>query len=364
MKELIQSLFFLTGVLFIKPAMAQTFQGAETTKAHYKVLYFLDNVVLKKIKGTLTNIDNVCQDVCLKGSVEVEPVAFGDYVAVFDKLNPYQFALATFVQKINIAEIAGFVAAILIGLSLGLIGGGGSILTVPIFVYLFRINAIIATTYSLFVVGLTSSAGAISHYRKGNVNFKIAFLFGIPSLIAVFIMRKWVRPALPNHLLNIGAFELTKSVLLMLVFAVLMLAASISMIRKKKEVLVFELPLSYIKLTIQSIVVGIITGFVGVGGGFLIIPSLVLFAGLPMKKAVGTSLTVMTISSLLGVLGDVSIHVPINYTFLMLFSVFSIAGIIAGSYLTKYITDTKLKPAFGWFVLLMGIFVLITTLTK
>ena len=261
-------------------------------------------------------------------------------------------------------EITGYAASVLIGLSLGLIGGGGSILTVPILVYFFMIDPIIATTYSLFVVGLTSSAGATSHYRKGNVNLKIALIFGIPSLIAVFIMRKWVMPAMPHHLLNIGSFELTKSVLLMLVFAVLMLAASFSMIRKKKEVLISDSPLSYTKLVLQSIVVGIITGFVGVGGGFLIIPSLVLFAGLPMKKAVGTSLMVMTISSLLGVLGDVSRYAPINYIFLMLFSAFAIVGIIAGSYLTKYITDTKLKPAFGWFVLLMGVFVLITTLTK
>jgi len=261
-------------------------------------------------------------------------------------------------------EIAGYSAAILIGLSLGLIGGGGSILTVPILVYFFRIDPFIATTYSLFVVGLTSSAGAISHYRKGNVNFQIAFLFGIPSLLAVFIMRKWVMPELPHHLLNIGSFEITKPVLLMLVFAVLMLAASISMIGKKKEVLVSDSELKYKKLVTQSVVVGIITGFVGVGGGFLIIPSLVLFAGLPMKKAVGTSLMVMTISSLLGVLGDISSHAPINYSFLMFFSAFTIAGIIAGSYLSKYIADTKLKPAFGWFVLSMGIFVLITTLIK
>lgn len=261
-------------------------------------------------------------------------------------------------------EIAGYAAAILIGVSLGLIGGGGSILTVPILVYFFGIDPVIATTYSLFVMGLTSSAGAISHYRKGNVNLKIAFVFGIPSLIAVFIMRKWVMPAMPHHLLSIGSFEITKPVLLMLVFALLMLAASVSMIRKDKEALVSELRLSYNKLVIQSIIVGIITGFVGVGGGFLIIPSLVLFAGLSMKKAVGTSLMVMTISSLLGVLGDVSSHVPISYPFLMLFSAFAIAGIILGSYLTKYINDTRLKPAFGWFVLFMGIFVLTTTLTK
>jgi len=260
--------------------------------------------------------------------------------------------------------MAGYAAAILIGLSLGLIGGGGSILTVPILVFIFRIDPFTATTYSLFVVGLTSSVGVISHYRGGNVNFKIAFLFGAPSLIAVFIMRKWVMSAIPQHLLNVGSFELTKSILLMLVFALMLLAASISMISNKKEIINNDSQLNYTKLVILSIVVGIVTGFVGVGGGFLIIPSLVLFAGSSMKKAVGTSLMVMTMSSLLGVLGDVSRHAPINYNFLMFFSAFSIAGIIVGSYLTKYITDTKLKPAFGWFVLLMGIFVFVTTLYK
>lgn len=261
-------------------------------------------------------------------------------------------------------EIAGYATAVLIGLSLGLIGGGGSILTVPILIYFFHIEPVIATTYSLFVVGITSSAGAFSHYKKGNVNFKIALLFGLPSLIAIFIMRKWVMPAIPHHLFNIGQFELTKPLLLMLVFAGLMLAASISMIRAKKEIITSGLAISYAKLVFQSLLVGIITGFVGVGGGFLIIPSLVLFAGLPMKKAVGTSLMVMTISSLLGVLGDVSRHVPLDYTFLMIFSAFAVAGIIAGSYFTKYVNDAKLKPAFGWFVLVMGIFVLVTTLYK
>lgn len=260
-------------------------------------------------------------------------------------------------------EIAGYTASILIGLSLGLIGGGGSILTVPILVYFFKIDPVLATTYSLFVVGLTSSAGAISYNQKGNVNFKIAWIFGIPSLLSIFIMRKWVMPAMPHNLFFIGGFELTKPVLLMLVFALLMLAAAVSMIRER-AVVVAKPKLSHTKLIFQGIIVGIITGFVGVGGGFLIIPSLVLFAGLPMKKAVGTSLMVMTVSSLLGVLGDVSSNAPINYTFLLGFSAFAMAGIIAGGYLIKYINDAKLKPAFGWFVMAMGVFVLISTLFK
>ncbi len=263
-------------------------------------------------------------------------------------------------------EIAGYAASVLIGLSLGLIGGGGSILTVPILVYFFNTDPVLATTYSLFVVGITSFAGVFSYYYRGNVNLKAALAFGAPSTISIFIMRKWVMPVIPHHLMNIGSFELTKSVLLMLVFAMLMLAASVSMIRQGKpaDQTGYSNQVNYARLSIQSIIVGIITGFVGVGGGFLIIPSLVLFAKLPMKAAVGTSLMIMTFSSLLGVLGDVSRHASINYSFLLLFSLFAIAGIITGSYLTKYIKDTKLKPAFGWFVLLMGVFVLISTLTK
>ncbi len=261
-------------------------------------------------------------------------------------------------------EIAGYAAAVLIGLSLGLIGGGGSILTVPILIYFFHIEPVIATTYSLFVVGITSSAGALSHYRKGNVNFKITWLFGFPSLIAIFIMRKWVMPGIPHHLFNFWGFELTKPILIMLVFAGLMLAASISMISKEKANKGSDFSTNYMKLVLQSLIVGVITGFIGVGGGFLIIPSLVIFAGLPMKKAVGTSLMVMTISSLLGVLGDVSRHEPLNYTFLMTFSAFAVLGIIAGSYFAGYVNDVKLKPAFGWFVLIMGLFILVTTLYK
>lgn len=259
-------------------------------------------------------------------------------------------------------EIAGYAASVLIGLSLGLIGGGGSILTVPILIYFFDIDPVMATTYSLFVVGITSSAGAISHYKKGNVDFKIALIFGIPSLIAVFSMRKWIMPTIPHHLISIGHFELTKPILIMLSFAVLMLTASVAMIKKSRVKAVLKV--NYTKLIFQSILTGIITGFVGVGGGFLIIPSLVLFAGLRMKKAVGTSLMVMTISSLLGVLGDISRHALINYSFLITFSAFAVAGIIIGSYFIKHIHETKLKPAFGWFVLVMSIFVLISTLYK
>jgi uncharacterized membrane protein YfcA len=298
-------------------------------------------------------------------------------------------------------EITGYIASIGIGLSLGLIGGGGSILTVPILIWFFHIEPLLASTYSLFVVGFTSLAGAISHFRKGNVNGKLALLFSIPSLVVIFILRKWIMPALPDHIATVGRFELTKPELLMLVFAGLMLTASIGMIRRttppecnpepSNDPLYpnaestnapsypnpestndpsFPNPVNqtrnpnYPKLIGLSLLIGAITGFVGVGGGFLIIPSLVLFARLPMRTAVGTSLLIMTISSLLGVLGDISHPIPIDYSFLAVFSAFAVTGVLTGSYLNKYVNDTRLKPLFGWFVFCMGIVVLINTLHK
>lgn len=262
-------------------------------------------------------------------------------------------------------ELIGYSASILIGLSLGLIGGGGSILTVPILVYLFGIDPLIAGSYSLFVVGITSFIGTFSHYRKGNVDLRITLIFGLPSLLAVFIMRKWVMPAIPHHLSQVGSFELSKPVLLMLTFGALMLTSSFSMIKGNREQFhIKKKEPGYTKLILQSLLVGLITGFVGVGGGFLIIPSLVFLAGLSMKKAVGTSLSIMTISSLFGFLGDLTRQSGLNYHFLSIFSAFAVGGVLAGTYFSRYLANDKLKPAFGWFVLGMGTFILISTILK
>jgi len=261
-----------------------------------------------------------------------------------------------------IMVVLGYAAALGVGVSLGLIGGGGSILTVPILVYLFHIDPVQATTYSLFVVGLTSLAGAYSHGKKGNIQYKTALIFGVPSLIAVFIMRKWVMPAIPGHITTLGTWTITRSFLLMMTFALLMVLASISMIRNRPPVERAnedEDPGLSGQLAVQGTLVGLVTGFVGVGGGFLIIPSLVFLAGLPMKKAVGTSLLIMTLSSLLGVMGDVTGKVSIDYTLLSIFSALAIAGILVGSHLSGVIQDTHLKPIFGWFVLIMGIYIFI-----
>jgi len=257
-------------------------------------------------------------------------------------------------------EIIGFVASIVMGLTLGLVGGGGSILTVPILVYLFDVDPVLSTAYSLFVVGLTSVVGSFSHFKKGNVHLKTALIFGVPSIAAVYSVRKFLMPVIPDPVFNLGSVEVSKSMAVLVLFAVLMLVASVTMIikPKTKNDKPAEIKYNYPLIFIEGIVVGAITGLVGAGGGFLIIPALVLLAGLPMKQAVGTSLVIIALKSLIGFTGDLGGVLEIDYKFMLMFSVFAMVGILAGSYLTRYISNGKLKPAFGWFVLVMGVYIL------
>lgn len=257
-------------------------------------------------------------------------------------------------------EILGYAASIVMGISLGLIGGGGSILTVPILVYLFGIGPVESTAYSLFVVGLTSLAGTFTHFKNKNVHLKTALIFGVPSILSVYTVRKFVVPIIPDPFFSVGSFTVTKPLFVMILFAVLMLLASISMIRKPKKVTkeTGEVKYNYPLIFIEGLFVGGITGLVGAGGGFLIIPALVLLAGLPMKQAVGTSLLIIALKSLIGFTGDLNSGLNVDYTFLLIFSAFAMVGIVLGSLLSNRISNEKLKPIFGWFVLVMGLYIL------
>ncbi|MDB5012621.1 MAG: permease [Daejeonella sp.] len=265
-------------------------------------------------------------------------------------------------QPLNclVLELIGYIASICIGLSLGLLGGGGSILTVPILVFCFTIEPALATTYSLFVVGFTSSVGAYKHYKLGNIRFDLVALFGLPSLLAVLIMRCYLMPLFPTHLFHIQSLEVTKPIFLMTVFAVLMFLAAMAMIKNKMPDN-GKNPASFnsLNLIFQGMLVGILTGFVGIGGGFLIIPSLLYFTRISMKQAIGTSLMIITMSSLVGAAGDIMERVPINVSFLASFTAFAVFGIVLGCNLSKNLDNAKLKPAFGWLVLFVGIFILI-----
>ncbi|MCW5961216.1 MAG: sulfite exporter TauE/SafE family protein [Pyrinomonadaceae bacterium] len=258
-------------------------------------------------------------------------------------------------------EYLAYVFAALIGLSLGLIGAGGSILTVPVLVYLAGVNPVLATAYSLFVVGSTSLVGGFQNLRKGRVDFKTAFVFGIPSIAAVYLTRAFIMPSIPEMIGPIGAFSLSKGTGLLVFFAALMIITSVSMIREKtaSEIEHLEKKYNYPLILAEGVGVGILTGMVGAGGGFLIIPALVLFAGLDMKLAVGTSLFIIAAKSLIGFIGDIQTGYDFNWLFLIGFTAFSISGIFLGTWLGKFVDGRKLKKGFGWFVLVMGIYMIL-----
>lgn len=261
-------------------------------------------------------------------------------------------------------EILGYIAALLIGLSLGLTGSGGSILTVPILVYLIRLNPVMATSYSLFVVGTTSMVGGYKFYRQGLVNFKTVLLFGLPSLVTVYLTRSYLIPAIPEQVFQLGSVLVTKELLMMVFFALLMILAAYSMITKKccsTWKINQAGKVNYGLILAEAVVVGLISGLVGAGGGFLIIPALVIFLRLDMKMAVGTSLFIIAANSLFGFVGDI-FHYQIDWSFLLIFSSLSIAGIFIGSAFAHKIDSDKLKRGFGWFVLAMGVYILVKEL--
>lgn len=258
-------------------------------------------------------------------------------------------------------HLFGYIASLLIGISLGLIGGGGSILTMPVMVYLFGVSPVTATSYSLFVVGSTSLVGAAQQYKQGTVNIRMALLFAATSVAAVFLTRKWLVPAIPEHIGSIYGFSITESWLTMVLFASLMLVSAIFMMRNNNAPganVTAEKKINIGKLIFYGTGIGLVTGLLGAGGGFLLIPALVLLLHLPMKEAVGTSLLIIALNSLIGFTGNLH-DKGMDWQLLLTVTALAVAGILLGSYLNKKIPAGKLKKAFGWFVLVMGIYILV-----
>lgn len=255
-------------------------------------------------------------------------------------------------------ETVGYIASLFIGISLGLIGGGGSILTLPVLVYFFSVSPTIAISYSLFIVGFTSLTGAVNNYRRGLVNIKTAVLFGSSSVTTVFIARKFIIPFLPDVFFKLGSFQVTHAIFVMIVFAILMLVASISMIRRKEVQVKKAEKEKPFPLLIYGVLIGLVTGFLGAGGGFLLIPALVILMKLPMKEAIGTSLFIIALNSIIGFTGDIGRH-PIDWNFILIITSIAIAGIFIGGYFNQKVNSEKLKKGFGWFVLLMGIYIIV-----
>jgi uncharacterized membrane protein YfcA len=259
-------------------------------------------------------------------------------------------------------QIIGYALAAIVGISLGLIGSGGSILTVPILVYIMGVEPVISTAYSLFIVGSTALVGGLQSAFQKKVDFKTVLIFGIPSIVAVYATRLWIVPLIPKEIFTVGSFVVTKPIAIMILFAIVMILASISMIRPNKNKEIAEdLPMqyNYPMILLEGTIVGLLTGLVGAGGGFLIIPALVLLAKMPMKLAVGTSLFIIAAKSLIGFTGDLQGDEIINWSLLGGFTFSSVIGIFIGNYLTKFVSGAKLKTSFGWFVLVMGIYIII-----
>lgn len=262
----------------------------------------------------------------------------------------------------EINHLIGYILAVFVGITLGLIGSGGSILSVPILAYVMGIEPVLATAYSLFVVGTTALIGGIQKAQQQLVDFKKVFVFGVPTVVAVFLTRKFIVPNLPELISITSTFSVKKSVLIMTVFAVVMIAASYRMICPSKEKEISSDKLNYSAIIAQGLFIGLVAGFVGAGGGFLIIPALVFLAKTPMKMAVGTSLFIVSIQSLIGFLGDIRADQILDWKLIGIFTACSIIGVFIGGYFSKKINGENLKTGFGWFVLVMGIYIIIKEL--
>jgi len=258
--------------------------------------------------------------------------------------------------------LAGYIIAMLIGISLGLIGGGGSILTVPVLVYLLGVDPVLATTYSLFIVGVTSLVGGTKAYLNKLVDFRSVSLFGIPSILTVFIARHFILPHIPEILFTLGSFQAKKGSFLMMLFALLMLIAAVSMIRNyDKETASENIHTPHdrtLSLLVPGLLIGLITGLLGAGGGFLIIPALVLFVKLPMKTAVGTSLLIIAINASFGFVFSIG-HFYFNWALLLPFTSLAVVGVFAGGKIAEHMNNDALKKWFGWFVLAMSVYVFV-----
>lgn len=271
-----------------------------------------------------------------------------------------------FFGPMDIYLILGYIGAVLTGLVLGLLGGGGALLSIPVLVYLFHLPASLATGYSLFLVGITASSGAVQNIRKKLVDYHAVLYYGVPSTLTVYGMRRFVIPALPEQIFTIGSFTLDKNHLILFVLSIVMFGAAYKMITTEHEE-EKEAPaggINRVQLALYAVLIGSFLGLVGAGGGFLMVPALIYFAHLPMRRALGTSLVLVAANSFIGFLGDVHSNANMDWKFLLLFSAFSIAGVFTGTYLQRHIHAGQLKKYFGWFILLVAVLMVVKELTR
>jgi uncharacterized membrane protein YfcA len=257
----------------------------------------------------------------------------------------------------------GYVLGLLIGICLGMMGAGGAIMTIPVLVYLFEIDIVTATFYSLFIVGLTALIGTYGYIKNGLFDFKTVIFFGLPSIFSILLTTRVLAPTIPTIITEIGSFTLTKDILILFLFAILMIISAIAMLRSSRAIIKDNYEgyqrYRYGLIMLQGILVGMLTGFLGAGGGFLIIPALVVLAHLPMKKAVGTSLCIITINCAFGFISRYSQIIYVDWEFLLYFTSLTCAGIISGIYFSRNWSGAQLKKGFAYFMLTMGTFIIV-----
>ncbi len=260
-------------------------------------------------------------------------------------------------------EIIGYILAVFVGISSGLIGAGGSILAIPILVYLLGVEAAVtAPAYSLFIVGSASLIGTIIKSQKQQVNFKTALMFGIPTIISIFLTRKFLVPLIPESIFFIGDFELTNRILILVLFSIIMIGSALIMIKGKTEFSEIMVKKNNRVLNfVSGLCIGCLTGVVGAGGGFIIIPALTKLNNLKMKVAVGTSLAIISMNSFFGFLGSIN-TIVIDWKLLLPFTLLAVGGIFIGQKLSSKVNGEQLKKGFGWFVLIMGTYIFIKEL--
>ena len=255
-------------------------------------------------------------------------------------------------------EIIGYLSCFMVGLILGLIGAGGSLLIIPILVYFFAIDIVAATSYSLIIVGATSMVGVVQRIREASVDLKTGLILGIPSIVTIFITRKWLLPSIPEMLFQTQGIVLTKRHLILVLFSLLIFTASYCMLSKNHGNIIKYKQGNTLYMIVLGSLIGLLTGIVGIGGGFLLLPALIFMAGLPFSIAVGTSLFIIAIKSLTGFTADLS-HLTIDWSFLLLIVGFTTAGICSGNIISGKFSSVMLKHYFGWFTLLVGIVILL-----
>lgn len=258
----------------------------------------------------------------------------------------------------------GFFLSGVMGLLLGLTGSGGSMLTVPILVYFFGIKPSVAAGYSLLVVGSTAAFGAVSYWRQGLIKMRDTFVFVLPSTLVILLTRGLIVPAIPDPILTVAQYTLSKGAFIMSLFAFLMFFTSYLMLKPvkitPKDMAPYDPYQHPIKLGLGSGMVGLLAGLVGAGGGFLIIPTLIILFGLSMKQAIGTSLAVITVNSLLGFQGDLFIaKIVIEWSILGPFLGLATVGMFLGIKLNYYVDGIKLKRGFAVFMLFLGVSILL-----